>query len=209
MCNHHPLPELLAGYATGSVSDGVSLAIAAHLTYCPSCRQTVRDLERLAGAMVEVEAPVDAPSFDSIRDRLDDGFVPDSDPIITDAGPLPRAVAVAVGTNFADIPWKFRLPGVSEYEFQSLDGETVSLLRVKPGAKIPKHTHMAEELTVIFAGTLVDGEDEFYAGDMAVADPSVDHQPQAGGDEYCICLAVVHGGLRFTGPLGRALNLFT
>lgn len=209
MCTHHPSSELLTGFVTGSVSDGVALAISAHLTFCPSCRKEVSAMEALAGGLLEAEEPVTPPSFEALLGHLDDEIAITEEPKTQNAGPLPSAVAAAIGTDFEDIQWKFRLPGVSEYEFQSEDGETVSLLRVRPGAKIPHHTHKAEELTVVFAGELVDGDTRFHSGDIAVADPSVHHHPQAGGTETCVCLAVVNGGLRFTGPFGRALNLFT
>ena len=80
---------------------------------------------------------------------------------------------------------------------------------MRPGAAIPQHTHKAEELTVVFEGELIDGDKRFGPGDIAIADGDVDHHPKAGGDRDCICLAVLSGGLRFTGPFGRALNLFT
>ena len=87
-------------------------------------------------------------------------------------------------------------------------GELCAVLRVRPGVAIPQHTHEAEELTVVFNGELLDADKRYGIGDMSVADPTVDHHPRAGGDRTCICLAVVCGGLKFTGPFGRALNLF-
>ena len=207
MTNRRLSDELLAAYVAGSASQGVSLVVAAHLTYCRESRAKVEALEVLAGAMLsETPNDVAAPSFDDLLDRLD---VPEEQQIRIDAGPLPAPVAEAVGVNFDEIPWRFRLPGVYEYEFANIDGEEMSLLKVQPGAAIPQHTHEAEEMTVIFEGRLEDGDAVYEAGDVAIADPSVDHKPRAGGDTACICLAVLSGGLRFTGPFGRALNLFT
>ena len=45
-------------------------------------------------------------------------------------------------------------------------------------------------------------------GDVAEADPSVNHQPVADPGEDCICLAVTDAPLRLTGPFGRLLNPF-
>ena len=42
----------------------------------------------------------------------------------------------------------------------------------------------------------------------AIADPHVDHQPQALGDEDCLCLAVTDAPLRLTGRFSRFLNPF-
>ncbi len=210
MSTKHPSGDLLASYATGHVTDGVALAVAAHLTYCAKCRHVVAAQEAVAGALLAAEEAEGAVEVGSVMARLDEPEpAPEPKDAPLSAGPLPLPVAAAIGRNFDDIPWRFKLPGVSAFDFQSEDGETVSLLKVRPGTRIPQHTHNVEELTVVFAGELVDGDKRYCVGDMAIADDSVDHHPSAGGTETCICLAVVNGGLRFTGPLGRALNLFS
>ena len=208
MIHGHPSKRHLHAYATGAASDGVSLAVAAHLTYCPECRKEVERIEAFGGALIGATEAA-APSFDGMLDRLDEVEAPSGVSAPPQTGPLPHVVANAVGVDFDAIPWRFRLPGVHEYSFAGENGEEISLLKVRPGASIPKHTHKAEELTVVFDGELIDGDATFRKGDLAIADPSVDHHPCAGGDRVCICLAVLDGGLRFTGPFGRALNLFT
>ena len=207
MTNMHPSRALLARYAAGETGEGVSLALAAHLTFCPKCRATVGEFEAVCGSVMAAEAAAPTALPASLLERLDDETPEIETPI--DAGPLPQAVAARVGMDFDAIPWKFRLPGVSEYEFLDANGETASLLRVRPGTTIPKHTHKADELTVVFDGRLDDGETRYGIGDFSIADQTVDHHPMAGGDRTCICLAVLTGGLTFTGRFGRALNLFS
>ncbi len=206
MTDGHLTDQLINAYVAGSASEGLSLVVAAHLTYCAECRAKVAAREAIAGAMLSEVAPESAPDFDALLDRLDESEPPRKE---IKAGLLPRPVADMVGVNFDEIPWRFRLPGVYEHEFANADGEEMSLLKVMPGVTIPSHTHEAEELTVVFDGELFDGEKSYGVGDLAIADPSVDHHPRAGHDKPCICLAVLSGGLRFTGPFGRALNLFT
>ncbi|MEM7268117.1 MAG: cupin domain-containing protein, partial [Pseudomonadota bacterium] len=174
MDHGYPSQELLASYAAGGTSEGISLAIAAHLTYCPESRERLAEIEAVAGAMLAEADADEAPSLDAIMARLDDEEVAAPSPEI-EAGPLPAPVAQAIGMDFDQIPWKFRLPGVHEYEFLNDAGEEVSLLKVRPGAAIPKHTHEAEELTVVFDGELHDGDAVFTKGQLAIADPSVDH----------------------------------
>lgn len=209
----HPTDALLAQYAAGDIGEGVSLAIAAHLTYCPKCRAKVAEYEAMFGGVMASEpAAPEAPPADLLAqlDAPDTTPAEDIAPTRTVAqGPLPRAIAEKVGVDFDAIPWKFRLPGVMEYEFIDRDGEKASLLKVRPGASVPQHTHEADELTVVFDGLLEDGGASYGIGDFAVADHTVDHHPQAGGDRTCICLAVLTGGLTFTGRFGRALNLFS
>ncbi|MEM8756087.1 MAG: ChrR family anti-sigma-E factor, partial [Pseudomonadota bacterium] len=181
-------------YAAGRCSEGASLAVAAHVTLCAECRAEVARFEALGGAMlaeepapaVEDAAAENDASFAAVAARLDEPANDDRPRVEAGGGPLPRPVVDAIGLGFDDIPWRFRLPGVSEYEFVSEEGETVSLLKVKPGAAIPKHTHKAEELTLVLDGELIDGDEVYGPGDVAVADASVHHHPRAGGDRPCI-----------------------
>jgi len=202
----HLTDDLIVAYATGAATDGVALAAAAHLTYCADCRRKVEAQEAIAGALLAESSAVAGPDIANVLDRLDDGG---ESAAALNAGPLPAPVATAVGMDFDDIPWRFRLPGVYVHEMSNENGDDISLMKVRPGAVIPSHTHEAEELTVVFAGELEDGGATYKAGDISVADASVDHKPRAGGDTACICLAVLSGGVKFTGPFGRALNLFT
>ena len=207
MKNGHLTDELINTYATGVAREGVALAAAAHLTYCADCRRRVEVHEAVAGAFL-AEAPGEQPpDIEQLMGRLDEAEVDVAKPL--KAGPLPAPVVAAIGVDFDKIPWRFRLPGVYEYEFSQADGDEISLMKVHPGAAIPSHTHEAEELTVVFEGELHDDGSTYKVGDISVADPSVDHNPRAGGDTACICLAVLSGGVKFTGPLGRALNLFS
>ncbi|MBA3326136.1 MAG: zf-HC2 domain-containing protein [Rhodobacteraceae bacterium] len=48
----HATPELLTAYADGSLSEGLSLLVASHLTFCPACRRRVARLEALGGALL-------------------------------------------------------------------------------------------------------------------------------------------------------------
>lgn len=221
MANTHPSEKLIALYASGEASDGASLAVAAHLTYCPACRARVAAMEAVAAAMmpedsIDDNGDVSAPQFDALLTKLamvDEDRRTHANPtprsVPLEAGPLPAPVAAVVGIGFADIPWRFRLPGVSEYVMDSAEGDSISLLRVRPGVAIPQHTHEGEELTVVFSGELRDGDSSYGVGAMSSADHAVDHHPRAGEWETCICLAVVSGGLHFTGKFGRALNLFS
>ena len=202
----HLTNELIVAYATGAAREGVALAAAAHLTYCAECRRKVEEQEIIAGALLAAVPVAEAPSFDDLFDRLDETPV-EAVPVAKTS--MSRSKIDVVGMNFDEIPWRFRLPGVYVHELSNEDGEDISLMKVRPGAAIPSHTHEAEELTVVFEGELEDSGATYRAGDISVADANVDHKPRAGGDTPCICLAVLSGGVKFTGPIGRALNLFS
>lgn len=210
MTTAHVTPELLAAYADGSMSDGMSLLVASHLTYCPECRSRVARLEAVGGAFIAVEEPEapDPACLSRVLERLDTGMdEPNAPQAVGSDLPLPRPILARLGPEASDIHWRFLLPGLSDHKLSGFDGEDVSLLRAKPGVRILPHTHSGDEATLVLTGQLRDGERIYGRGDVALADEHDNHRPEIVGDETCICLVVLTGRMRFTGPIGRALNL--
>lgn len=207
----HPTDEMLAAYAAGTASEGMALLVASHMTYCPACRARVGALEAVSAAVFAEAGPAedDEALLAATLARLDEtAAAPAAPPAAADDPVLPRPLAAAVGVPFSQIRWRFRMPGVSELPLELGGDERVSLLRVRPGAGVPAHTHTATEATLVLQGELCDGEARIPRGGVQVATAEHDHHPHAGPGEDCICLTVIDGGLRFTGTFGRALNLF-
>lgn len=206
----HPTDEMLAAYAAGTSSEGIALLVAAHLTYCPACRSRVAALESLSAAGFGEAEPIEpeAAVLAATLARLDEpapaeARLPSAAPAVP---ALPRPILAALDGN--GIRWRFRMPGVSECALDLGGQERVSLLRVRPGAGVPAHTHTATEVTLVLQGVLCDREARYGRGTVAIATPHDDHHPHAGDGEDCLCLTVLDGGLRFTGTFGRALNIF-
>src|SRR5687768_9180320 len=90
----------LAAYADGSLTEGMSLLVANHLTFCPECRDKVARLEAL-GASLLLEAPaseVAPPRLDAVLPRLDAPAadpLPPVDPAVPLPGPLRRRLGDA------------------------------------------------------------------------------------------------------------------
>lgn len=204
---------MLTAYATGAATGGVSLLVATHLTYCPACRARVAERETVSGALLarSEAAPMAESALDETLARLGASAETASPAPAAKAGTgagadLPRTITAALGG--AELRWRFRMPGVSEIEIPSDEAERVSLIKVRPGASVPAHTHTAEEATLVLHGALHDRGAVYRAGDVAVATAADDHHPAAGPDGDCVCLTVIAGGVRFTGAFGRALNMF-
>lgn len=206
-----PTNEMLADYASGAAGQGLSLLIASHLTYCPESRARLAAMERIGGAVMAAEPaePLGPEALDRALAEIDAAPAPEpaSRPQSM-GGPLPRPVLDALDTSFDELRWSFRLPGISAIEVAESEGCSVSLLRARPGAKIPQHTHKGREYTLVLAGALRDGDTVYRPGDIDMADEQDDHRPEVEGDETCYCLIVLDGGLHFTGRFSRALNLF-
>ena len=206
--------ELLAAYAAGATSPGLSLLVASHLTLAPEARDKVAAFESLGGAtLAKDEAePLGAGALASIMARLDCTAQIAEDERITsgsDEGSeaLPRPILDALGAPDR-LRWGFRLPGLSAIDIGMEDGEEerVQLLRARPGVKIPEHTHRGTEYTLVLSGALRDGDEVYGAGQIEIADGEHTHRPMVDGSETCYCLIVLDGSLRFTGRFTRALN---
>lgn len=219
-----PTDEMLADYASGAAGEGLSLLMAAHLTYSPASRARLAELESLGGVLLGAEAgaPLGGDALARVLAAIDAEPAPapmDAAPVNAapvhaapvhagPAGPLPRPVLEALGTGFEQIRWGFRLPGLSEVAVPNAEGSAISVIRARPGTRIPQHTHRGREYTLVLAGALRDGAAIYRPGDIDMADHDDDHRPEVHGDETCYCLVVLEGGLRFTGRFSRALNLF-
>lgn len=122
------------------------------------------------------------------------------------ADPVPNPVLDAIGTTFDRIPWRRRLGGLHEHVLTAFEGERVSLLRARPGVRIPHHTHSGAEVTLVLSGALKDDGVVMTAGDLSLCGPEDDHHPEIIGNEVCYCLVVVEGALRFRTGFAQAFR---
>ncbi|MEM9060476.1 MAG: ChrR family anti-sigma-E factor [Pseudomonadota bacterium] len=217
MPTHLPPDEILADFACGTSSPEIELLIAAHLTRSPEGRERLGEYEVMAGAMFAEEPAeeVSDEAFDAVMslidqdpaaERIDAGGLGKSVVSKSDVCPIPKPVMDRIGCAFDQIPWKRRLPGIAIFDIDLGEENKVRLLRARPGASVPQHTHHGTELTLIMHGELEDGGVTYKAGDVAVNTEDDDHQPRATGSETCYCLIVQKGDLHFTGRFSRILN---
>lgn len=210
----YPDVETLAGYAAGTLPQGMSLLVAAHLTYSPKSRDIVANME-CAGAAAFDESPAEdlgAEAFNKTLQLIDEApnacsVSPAQKTTYDDASILPRILQEHLTAPLDNLPWQFCLPGLHKYSLEGFEGEEVALIRARPGAQMLPHTHTGDEATLILSGKMQDGDTVYQAGDVAQADHDDDHRPCIVGDETCYCLIVMSGGMQFTGRFSRALNI--
>lgn len=206
---HHIPAELLLDYATGSLDEGWSLAIACHLTFCPQCRRELKAIEAAAGTMVEGIAPAIVPAggFAAVADRLG-AQEPAPAAEQADSDGLPRPLQRYLAAGLAGVRWRWSGAGLQSFALPvtKKKGAMVSLLKVAPGASLPLHTHAADEITLVLSGGYTAGDAAFRRGDVEWADGTVEHRPIAMLDQPCICLAITDAPLRFSGALGWFFN---
>lgn len=199
---------LLARYVAGTLPKPVAVLVAAHLELCPDSRMLVRALEASAGDLLEAEDPLPLTAhkamLNAVLASLGDRTGQD-EARKQPCAVMPRVLRDFVGYTADTIPWKTKLPGFREYDIGDIDGCHVSMMWIKPGRKMPAHTHDGMELTLVLDGAFSDTKGRFGRGDISIADDSVDHRPMAENDRACIAFAVTDAPLRMTGPLHQRI----
>jgi putative transcriptional regulator len=213
---HHPPEELLLDYAAGSIDEPTALVLATHMALCPECRDAVTQFESVGGALLEAIEPATLPpdALDSLLARLDE---PAPTPVTRSpagggpAGRIPEPLRSYIGNDLEAIRWKQIMRGVEQAKIAVGDPSgpiKARLMRIRPGIRIPRHTHAGTELTLVLVGGFTDDAGHYRRGDLSFSDEEIDHSPVADNDGECICLMVTDAPLRLTGPLMRLLNPF-
>ena len=63
-------------------------------------------------------------------------------------------------------------------------------------------------MTLVLKGSFSDQNGNYQSGDLEDVDESMTHQPLAGGDQDCICLAVTDASLKFKDLIPRLAQTF-
>jgi putative transcriptional regulator len=205
--HRHPSLEILGDYAAGGLPEPVALALAVHLSSCSACRIAVQRLETIGGVVLD-DVPPAALDTEAALDRalsnLGDAEPPE---LPSEKSDFPNALLRRVPGDLAKLPWRRVARGVAEFALDTYEaGYRAKLLRIQPGASVPRHTHRGEEYTVVLAGAFNDSDVVYEKGDFAEADPSLHHQPIASDGEVCYCLAVTNAPLKLLSPIGRLMD---
>lgn len=214
MIRHHPPFDLILDYATGIASEGVALAVAAHAAFCAECRAQIADIEAVGGLLLEeIEPePLSEDLLESVMQRLDDNEPVAASRASFDAESralVPAPLLRYLGSSLRELPWKsvgrmfqeVRLPLANK-------NIKVSLMKLRPGSLMPRHTHRGHEITLVLAGGYRDGAEQYARGDFSAKDADDMHQPIVDEDGECLCLVVLDAPLKLTGAMGRLVNPF-
>jgi len=210
--HHHLSDALLESYAAGTLSEGWSIAVATHLSLCPSCRFRLKNYECLGGKLLE-ELPADTSvdkAWEAVRSRLAKTSLktkqerPEPQP---QAPVLPQPLRSYLGEDVDKLKWRALGRGASHIVIPTSDNSsTVRLLKIPAGKPVPEHGHGGRELTLVLSGSFIDGDESFTRGDIEEANSDIIHQPIATSDADCICLAVTDAPLRFRSWIVRLVQ---
>ena len=105
--------------------------------------------------------------------------------------------------------WSFLAPGIHQIELTLRHEEMPArLLRLKPGLKVPLHTHLGYERTCVLQGGFSDQGGDYVLGDVSVRDGSEVHEQRIHAGEPCIALIVSDAPLVPVGVLSTVLSWF-
>jgi putative transcriptional regulator len=211
MTAHHPQDDLLMSYGAGALGESWSLAVATHLAYCPACRQKVEAAESVGGVILEdvTPEPLSSNALSAVLSKLDDPIevksVPTQPPI---SSALPQPLRNYIGDDIEKIAWKSIGGGAYQFLISTGDNDQARLLRIPGGKPVPEHGHRGREVTLVLKGSFSDQNGNYQSGDLEDVDESMTHQPLAGGDQDCICLAVTDASLKFKDLIPRLAQTF-
>jgi putative transcriptional regulator len=196
---HHPSEPTLMAQAAGRLLALHARVLAVHLAACPRCRDELRDLEEVGGALLAMPPPA-AMRPDALAHtlaRLDDAVrsAPSHAPVIT-------LQALAIGRWW----WLGRGIRLMPLARRDASGTRLDLLRVTPGIALPAHGHSGPEMACILQGGYTDATGDYAAGDIAEGDSALDHTPVASPGPDCICLIATTGRVRAHTWLARLVQ---
>ena len=199
---HHADEALLLDYASGALSQSASLVVATHLALCPYSRRLSETLDALGGAELEVAtgASLREDSIDRLLQRLDEAPTPKNEPTPKPSHGFPEPLNSFIGCSVDELPWK----GIGGVEIcpLAISGESrkTYLMRISGGAKMPRHSHEGDELTLVLEGGYTDRYGAYGRGDLSVCHEDHNHSPVA-DPEGCICLISTENKLRMGGVI--------
>lgn len=207
----HLARDTIVSYEAGALSGGWALAVACHLAMCPQCRIEAQAARALGGVMVEDlgAADVDEDALARVLEAAVRGGPELRTPFEAAPGPIPGPLQPYVGAAIDAMAWRRLGLTAQQVWIETGDRSTrARLLRVRAGQAMPVHGHGGAEMTLALVGSVHTSDGVLRPGDIEEADETTVHQPVAGPESECICLAVTGAPLRFKSRLMRIAQPF-
>ena len=224
MPNHFIDELILSEYTSGSLGEGQSAIVAAHLTLCPESRKMANLLDTIGAVTFESNASSSS-SNDSSKNILNDSTLQkvlknienteqiDSPNTISKNMNdfIPKPINEKLPSHYSDLKWKRMGKSIRYINLDVKESDvSMKLLKIAPGTKIPGHSHEGNEYTLVLSGKFSDKFGSYERGDVTVRDEQDTHEPFVDGDSECVCVILTEGPLKYKGLVGFiAGKLFT
>jgi putative transcriptional regulator len=193
--NHHPLPETLISYVSGTLPNAVSCVVACHVTMCRDCADDVRRIEILGGVLLSnLRAE---PAGNALAERAvarwaaQEWHAPRPDREVEIGRPLlPLLLARYLGRSGKEVSWEAVVTGVQQYWIKLPAGAgRMNLLRLMPGQDLREHVPRAgTELILVLQGVFSGRAGDYVRGDVIEWAEDMATELRASGDTECVCL---------------------
>lgn len=213
---HHPDCTTLMAYASGTLGEALSVVMACHVAWCPSCQRELRRHEETGGAIIDgIESvPVGADCLHAVLEKIDACCVSGTDApkagesAIESALGLPRPLCRLLQQPLDTIVWRRIAPGIAVHRIHMEPGARghLMLMRIAGGKALPRHGHHAGELTMVLRGAYTDEIGRFAMGDIADLGHEIEHRPTTEIGNDCICLVGLERPWRFKALLLRLVQ---
>ncbi|MGI9295421.1 MAG: ChrR family anti-sigma-E factor [Pseudomonadales bacterium] len=208
MSTYHPDKSMLVDYSAGNMSFGPALCVTAHLEYCQLCQRELQGMTTLGAVLMEQQrgTEVSPELLDRVMQEIDN-----EDPLPTQPTPRKKQSVLLnfVPRDLQSMAWHGMSDTLKTHELDVGDPcHLVTLIRMRRGGAVPKHTHKGQEITLVLQGGFSDANGSYRVGDFVECTSEIEHQPVAHQDEDCICLTSRSAPIKFTGPFMRSLNPF-
>lgn len=219
MTNYHPTLEQLIDYSSGALTLSHALCVSSHVDQCEECQQTINKLNMIGSTLFEQAdvLPRDHRNVSAMKQNVMDLIANDAEQapesMIMNADKrnvdksIPSSLRQFVPQSWQDVKWKSVTPSFRIATLcKDKDGSEVALSRVKPGGRMPHHSHTGDELTVVLKGSFSDEDGIYVKGDFVQRNAKDKHTPVVTNDGECICLMVLDAPIQFTGFFARVVN---
>ena len=198
---HHPGSGWLMDYACGHLSQAFEIVIASHLLGCRVCREDLRLAEQV-GAELMMDGAATKTTL-TADDIINSAAETPTLEVWRGVSQLPETldltslVSSYLRISLDALRWHGGPGGISIAKLRDDDDDRLWLLRARPGAVLPRHSHSGSELTLVLQGAYVVNDQMFGVGALEDADEETLHQPIVTTVGECLCLAATSGPLKF------------
>lgn len=202
---HHPDLSTLMTCSAGATPEALCAVVASHLSMCPDCMAELARLEQIGIALFTFIEPAQMsatpPRQDGCAPVRDRGTGPISAAKVgpptcgARIGDVPAPLIERVGPHLDALPWSRVSEGVWHSPVRLSDAASGDLrfIRLDPGARLPRHTHVGEELTLVLAGAFQDESGTHAIGDFCDVEDDIAHAVVAHPELGCTMLVASEG----------------
>jgi len=196
----HPDVSTLLTCAAGSQPEALCAVVASHISICPGCFKTLREMQGVGEVLFDRLTPafLSRPTPPLPTDEPQPNAVEQSSET-QHASEVPRTLRPFLGDSLDALRWAVVGRGIEQHVIALSPGAKGDLrvLRLDRGASIPEHGHQGEEVSLVLRGACRDGHDTYFAGDFMDMDDEARHGLIADDETGCILIVGSEHPLEF------------